>query len=64
VTGIDSLIASLDQARDRLDHSELSDDEQAELIDRIAEIAVELGSELDRRARTTSSQPGGSTDGE
>lgn len=48
---LDSLIGELDEAAARLRSGELGGDEAAALVERCAELAARLGSELERHAR-------------
>jgi hypothetical protein len=49
---LDELAAELEQVADRLRSGELGADEAAELVQRSAELAGRLGSELDARGRS------------
>ena len=47
---LDSLASQLEQAADRLRSGEIEPDEAADLVERCAALAQQLGSELDRHA--------------
>lgn len=51
MTDIESLICALEQATAELDRSAASDAEVTELVERVAQISVKLGSCLDDQAR-------------
>jgi hypothetical protein len=51
---IDNLIEELEQTAARLRAGELTSDEAAEAVERCAQLATELGSELDIHARAAS----------
>ena len=52
------LTAELEAVAERLRTGEVAPDEAAELVERCAELAVRLGSELDVRARSASEVEG------
>jgi hypothetical protein len=47
---LDAAIAELERAADRLRAEEIDADEAAELVERCAQLAAQLGSALDRKA--------------
>jgi hypothetical protein len=47
---VDSLAAELERAAERLRSGEIEPAEAADLVERCAQLATQLGSELDRRA--------------
>ena len=60
MTRLDSLIDELEQTAARLRTGELEQDAAAEAVERCAQLATELGSELDLQARAaTATEPPG-----
>jgi hypothetical protein len=60
MTRLDSLIDELEQTAARLRSGELEKDAAAEAVERCAQLATELGSELDLQARAaTAAEPPG-----
>jgi exonuclease VII small subunit len=60
MTRLDSLIDELEQTAARLRSGELETDAAAEAVERCAQLATELGSELDLQARAaTATEPPG-----
>ena len=60
MTRLDSLIDELEQTAARLRAGELAGDEAAQAVERCAELASQLGSELDIQARAaTAGEPPG-----
>ncbi len=59
-TGIEELVAELEQTAARLREGELDQGEAAELVERCAELAGRVGGQLDREARSgpAGDQPG------
>jgi signal transduction histidine kinase len=53
---LDRMIAELREAADRLRSGEVEGDEAAALVERCADLAGEIGSEVDRRARAAEAQ--------
>jgi hypothetical protein len=60
-TGIEELVAELEATAARLRQGELEQGEAAALVERCAELAGRIGSQLEREAR---SAPGGTTPGQ
>ena len=56
---IDSLIRELEHASGRLRSGEMGPDEAAALVERCAELAARVGTELDRAAREADREPPG-----
>jgi hypothetical protein len=61
LSALDDAIAELERAAARLRSEELSPEEAAELVERVAEIAGQVGAELDRRAARDDASPGQET---
>ena len=55
---LDEAIAELERAAARLRAEEIDPEEAAELAERCARLAVEVGAALDRRAATTAESAG------
>jgi hypothetical protein len=56
VTDLDALIGELESVAQRLRSEQLQPDEAAELVDRCADLAGQIGSGLDAEARETEGQ--------
>jgi exonuclease VII small subunit len=56
MTRLDSLIEELEQTASRLRAGELEPDDAAAAVERCAELASQLGGELDARARAASAE--------
>jgi exonuclease VII small subunit len=61
MSDLDQAVAELERAAERLRSGELSPDEAAELVERCAELAAHVGSELDARAARDDASPGQET---
>ncbi|MEA2475141.1 MAG: hypothetical protein QOE06_3056 [Thermoleophilaceae bacterium] len=61
MSALDDAIAELEQAAARLRSEELAPEEAADLVERCAEIAARVGTELDRRSDPEGSAPGQET---
>jgi predicted DNA-binding transcriptional regulator YafY len=57
MSGLDELIGELERAAARLRSGELSPDEAAALVERCAELAGRVDSELERQARAAGEEP-------
>ena len=57
MNAVESLVAELEQAAARLRSGELDADAAAELVERLADLAGRLGSQLDREARAAAAEP-------
>jgi hypothetical protein len=55
---LDRLIAELDDTAERLRSGELEPAEASELVERCAELAARIGTELDRAGREAETGPG------
>ena len=58
---LDEAVAELERTAARLRSEEISPDEAAELVERCAEIAARVSTELDRRAAGDDQAPGQET---
>ena len=56
MSDLDGLVAELEAAAARLRAGEIDADEAAALVERCAELAGELGDELERRARVEAAE--------
>jgi hypothetical protein len=54
---LDDLVAELQQAAERLRDGTLDANEAAELVERCAELAAEIGQALDQEAREARAEP-------
>jgi hypothetical protein len=61
LNGLDEAIAELERAAERLRADELSPEEAAELVERVAELAATVGAELHRRSAPDDASPGQET---
>ncbi|MEA2351594.1 MAG: hypothetical protein QOG41_555 [Thermoleophilaceae bacterium] len=55
---LDAAIAELERAAERLRADDVDADEAAELVERCAQLAAQVGSALDRRASAPDESPG------
>ena len=55
-TGLDELAAELEVVADKLRSEAIDPDEAADLVERCAQLAAQLGAELDRQASGDSGQ--------
>jgi exonuclease VII small subunit len=56
--GLEALVAELESAADRLRSGALDAEEAAQLVERCAELAARIGSELDARSRAAADVEG------
>jgi exonuclease VII small subunit len=56
MTGLDSLVEELEQTAARLRSGALDGDDAAAAVERCAELASQLGAELDQRARAAAAE--------
>ena len=58
MSSLDSIVSELEHAAARLRSGELDGEDAAELVERVAELAGRLGSQLEREARAAAAEPG------
>jgi hypothetical protein len=61
VSDLDASIAELERAAERLRAEDIAPEEAADLVERCAELAARVGSELDARAARDDASPGQET---
>ena len=61
MSDLDAAIAELEKAAERLRSEDSAPEEAAELVERCAELAARVGSELDARAARDDASPGQET---